>query len=261
MENSPAFQFERTFEVMSFQVEPGGKCRFAALADLLQEVAWQHADSRDFGQQLFAKNLAWVLNRMDIEVFKMPVWGDQIILKTAGRGIDKLFALREFLVCDAKGQVLAKAMSAWILLDLERKRPVPPEKALPVELFQPVKSGELMPKKIEVPGQMDFQKELIIQHDDLDMNQHVNNVSYIRWVENVSKALGFHFKSLKINYLKETFLGQRLKIYTYQQSETLILVGVLENQPVFLAELTRVSVAENIFVTQIKKKIDTDFHR
>jgi medium-chain acyl-[acyl-carrier-protein] hydrolase len=58
MNTDPAsFQYHKQFEVMSFQINPDGKLRWATLGDLMQEVAWRHATSREFGQQLFDKRI------------------------------------------------------------------------------------------------------------------------------------------------------------------------------------------------------------
>lgn len=231
--NPEPFQFEKEFEVLSFQIDPSGKLRWAALADLLQEVAWKHADSRDFGQKLFDQGYMWVLSRFEIKVHQMPSWGDIIKIETAGRGINKLFALREFRVTDFNGKVLANAMSAWLLLDMEKKRPQRPEKVLPSELFQPNIDEQILPEKVKEPLHLVFGRNFQVNFSDLDMNNHVNNVSYIRWIEDFCMEKGIVLDRICINYLNEALLGEHIEILFSLDAEKILISGRSEDRVVF----------------------------
>lgn len=234
--NQP-FQYSKEFEVLSFQVDPKGNLRWASLGDLLQEVAWKHADSRDFGQALFDKGLVWVLSRFHIEVKKMPRWGDKIRVETAGRGVSKLFALREFSVSDASGNQLAWAMSAWLLLDINTKRPQRPSAVLPSELFDPVADEDLVPAKVEIPLSMEFHGRINVLPSDLDMNNHVNNVSYIRWIEDVALSNEFSMSSLRINYLAEALCGEAIDIAATKVGSQTFISGMHEGKGIFAAAI------------------------
>lgn len=227
------FQFEKKFEVLSFQIDPSGQLRWASLADLLQEVAWKHADSRDFGKVLFEKGYMWVLSRFEIEVKKQPSWGETIKIETAGRGINKLFALREFRVTDKKGEVLAVAMSAWLLLDVKTKRPQRPSLVLPSELFETEPSEYAVPDKIPGPSQPISGKAFMVNYSDLDMNNHVNNVSYIRWIEDFCLDKGFVFDRFGINYLNEALLGEHIEILFSLDAQKMLVSGRSGNRDVF----------------------------
>ncbi|MCH6234932.1 acyl-[acyl-carrier-protein] thioesterase [Cognataquiflexum rubidum] len=237
MATKEPFQFEKKFEVLSFQIDPFGKLRWSALGDLMQEVAWKHADSRDFGQSLFDKGYMWVLSRMQIKVHSMPSWGDHIVVKTAGRGIDKLFALREFLVEDDKGNVIAESMSAWLLLDVRSKRPQRPNQVLPPELFSQNPEKGLLPEKLESAGSFEKSTELTVRPFDLDMNNHVNNVSYIRWVEDLCISEGIVFHDLVINYIAEAKLHESIFLSMSQQDQYFLLSGTSQNRPVLLVSV------------------------
>lgn len=237
MPSHQPFQFQKTFEVLSFQIDPLGKLRWSALGDLLQEVAWKHADSRDFGQALFDKGYMWVLSRMQVKVHRMPSWGDHIIVKTAGRGIDKLFALREFLVEDDRGNVIAESMSAWLLLDVNSKRPQRPNQILPTELFSENSAPNLLPGKPDLPKNPGITSELSVRPFDLDMNNHVNNVSYIRWVEDLCISEGIVFNDFLINYLTEAKLHEVILLSCSGQGLNFLLSGTSQDRQVFLASV------------------------
>jgi medium-chain acyl-[acyl-carrier-protein] hydrolase len=237
MPSKEPFHFEKSFEVLSFQIDPFGKLRLSALGDLLQEVAWKHADSRDFGKALFDRGYMWVLSRIQIKIHKMPSWGDKILVKTAGRGILKLFALREFLVEDGEGNLIAESMSAWLLLDIHSKRPQRPSHVLPAELFSENADLELLPGKIEMPLDPEIRSEINVMPFDLDMNNHVNNVSYIRWVEDFCINKGAAINDLLINYLSEAKVNDCISLASSDQNNVIVLSGLSDQKPVFLAEV------------------------
>lgn len=239
MSEKKPFQFEKKFEVLSFQIDPEGRLRLSALADLMQEVAWKHANSRDFGKVLFEQGYIWVLSRFEITVRRMPSWGEEIIVKTAGRGIDKLFALREFLVVSNAGEVFAEAMSAWLLLEIKSKRPQRPENVLPPELFSNIDGSQLIPDKIPFPKKPAFGDLIKVRPFDLDMNNHVNNVSYIRWVEDFCLVHKTNIEHILINYLAEVMLNQEIEICYQVEEDSTILMGNHQNKQVFLAKVNK----------------------
>ena len=73
-----------------------------------------------------------------------------------------------------------------------------------------------------------MEKEITVSKNDLDDLNHVNNIIYIRWIQEIAK---FHWESLvsndirknyywvllehQIKYLHPAFLGDKIKIKTY----------------------------------------------
>lgn len=227
------FQFTREFEVGSFQVHPDGRISLTSLADLLQEIAWRHADSAEFGRNLQETQQMWALARLEIKVNLFPKWGDTIRLFTGGRGADKLFAFREFMIWDQSERVLARAMSSWLLLNSETKRIQRPEQVLPPELFDPKQKPNWQPEKIAVSGEFKASEEIQVRHSDLDLYNHVNNTSYIRWVENFLADQGIFPSEILINYLAECLEGEKVELKLFQKGEEKFLEGKVGGKTVF----------------------------
>ncbi|OOG76406.1 acyl-[acyl-carrier-protein] thioesterase [Algoriphagus sp. A40] len=230
------FQFTKTFEVGSFQVHPDGNISLSSLADFLQEIAWRHADSADFGRNLLESQLMWALSRLDIKVFDFPKWGEQITLFTAGRGADKLFAFREFMVWDQNERVLTRAMASWLLVNTETKRIQRPEHILPSELFDPTLKPDWQPKKISLSGDLLATEEIKVRLSDLDLYNHVNNTSYIRWVENLLYDNGIPPKGLLINYLAECVEGDTVMLSLFKKESGYLVEGKVGKKLVFLSK-------------------------
>lgn len=76
-----------------------------------------------------------------------------------------------------------------------------------------------------------FEKQMTVMEQHIDANNHVNNVQYVRWVEEIA---GEHWDFVKhktpyprdiwmlldhhIQYKKQVFLGDTLTIRTYPKS-------------------------------------------
>jgi len=231
------FQFKKDFEVGSYQVHPSGHISLCSLADLFQEIAWKHADSEGFGRTLLDANQMWVLSRFEIQVSQFPSWGDKVQLFTGGRGAARAFAFREFMVWNEQEEVVARAMSSWLLVHTETKRILKPELLLPPQLFDPSKAPIWQPEKLQALGPVLDTRELVVQYSDLDVYHHVNNTSYIRWVENLLAEKGVFPSNISINYLAECKEGQTVSLMLSGEGSARFVEGTVDYKSVFLAKL------------------------
>jgi medium-chain acyl-[acyl-carrier-protein] hydrolase len=230
-----SFQFSKTFEVGSYQVKPDGNISLTSMADMFQEIAWAHADSADFGRNLSEMNLMWALARLEIEIKEFPNWGQKIQLFTGSKGADKLFAFRDFMIWDEDERVLARGMSSWLLLNSTTKRIQKPEAILPVALFDPTMKPDRQPPKLVAYGEVVASEDLRVRFSDLDLNYHVNNTSYIRWVENILADQEIYPSSLAINFVAECHKDDLVSLKVFQGSRGGFIEGRVFEKLVFTA--------------------------
>ncbi|MDA0315263.1 MAG: thioesterase [Bacteroidetes bacterium] len=231
------FQFEKVFEVGAFQVHPHGALRLCSMGDFFQEIAWQHADSEGFGRSLLEQQLMWALSRIEIKVSQFPRWGGRLRIFTAGRGQAGVFAFREFLVLNEREEVLARAMSSWLLVHLEKKRILKPESVLPSAIFNTLDSPSWQPRRLEASGPIVDTSLILVQHSDLDLYNHVNNTSYIRWVENRVAVHGLFPSQIAINYLAECKAGDEVSLTLLGAISSPFLQGRVQGKLVFEAQI------------------------
>jgi len=231
------FQFEKSFEVGTFQVHPNGNLSLCALADLFQEIAWKHADYQGFGRNLLEQQLMWVLSRLEIKVSQFPCWGDSLRIFTGGRGQAGAFAFREFLVWDQHEEVVARAMSSWLLVHIEKKRILKPESVLPPFLFDPSMAPFWQPAKLEASGSLQANKFIQVQYSDLDLYNHVNHTSYIRWIENIAADSKLFPSQIAINYLAECKAGDQVELLLLGSDSSSFIQGKVEGKLVFEAQI------------------------
>ncbi|MEP0711288.1 MAG: hypothetical protein ABJC55_05130, partial [Algoriphagus sp.] len=89
--------------------------------------------------------------------------------------------------------------------------------------------------KVKLAGDLLKTERLRVRYSDLDLNNHVNNTSYVRWVENILRENGCDTPRFLINYLAECGMGDVLDINLYRHEQDFLVEGLVEDKQVFLA--------------------------
>ena len=183
--------------------------------NFMQEAASRHAEALGVSiQQLLLENYTWLLSRLKIKIASFPVWQDRITISTWPSGAQRLFALRDFQLQDKHDQTVAAAVSAWLGLDVEKRRPI---RIGPfIEKLRPLEGQHILPDALDkLPG-LEFrthEKKFVVRYRDLDINQHVNNVSFVEWlVESIPNGVlnTSVLAELEINFMAEAFYEDRI---------------------------------------------------
>ena len=208
-------RFETTFGVASYEADLAGKLSLFALFNRFQDLAGIHAAYLQVGyEQLRESKLAWILSRIRVQILSLPSWGETVQLATWPKGIDRLFAMREFSLTSEEGATLVLSTSAWLLVDIEKNRPQRIEN-LPTDLRFPGAPHAIQEKldKIQMPEQLVPVFERPVWLSDIDTNRHVNNAQYAKWIGDCFPEGQFRDRrmtSMQINYLEETLLGDTI---------------------------------------------------
>ena len=205
------------FKIKSFDIDTTGKLRLSSLFEYLQEVAGNHAENIEVGyDQLQEKNLFWVLSRMKLNIERLPKWNETIEIKTWPKGIDKLFAIRDFEIFDSAKKLIISVTSSWLLIDSIKHRLHKIE-----ELQIPIPESDIKPAIKEFPDKIvPVEGDSIshfhsIKYSELDILQHVNNSRYISWIYDCYQPEFLNsneLKSIQINYLDEAKFSDNLEI-------------------------------------------------
>src|SRR5512138_3400832 len=203
---------QESFAVHTYEVDAFGTLAVPALSGYLSEVAGLHAGELGVGlDALMARGLTWVLVRQRIEN-PVPIrLGDSIEIETWPSGIDRLAAVREFVVRRG-GEEVARATTQWLVLDVATRQPVRPGDVLdarfPLEARPP--AVPLAQGKLADLRAWDFQKRFHVRYSDIDANLHVTNTSYVAWaMEAVPRELwrSSRIASVEVQFVAETHHG------------------------------------------------------
>jgi acyl-ACP thioesterase len=173
----------QTFEVHSYEVDAFGHLALSSLAGYLQEAAWAHSRQLDCAvEMLLPRGLTWVIGRQQFDLSRAIDRGERLEVSTWPSGLDRRTALRDFEVRAARGELVARSLSHWFILDVQTRKPVRPEVVLAPPLLGTV--GHVMAppaeKLPEVPAPTAEWRSRV-RYQDIDINKHANNASYISW--------------------------------------------------------------------------------
>uniref|UniRef100_B8LS31 Acyl-[acyl-carrier-protein] hydrolase n=1 Tax=Picea sitchensis TaxID=3332 RepID=B8LS31_PICSI len=195
------FSYKENFTIRCYEVGVNRTATIEAVANLLQEVACNHAQSVGFSTDGFAttptmrkRHLIWVAARMHIEVYKYPAWGDVTEIETWCQSEGKIGTRRDWILKDATtDNIIGRATSTWVMMNQDTRRlyrvtddvrdeyMVHCPKSLRLAFPEENNNSSKKIPKLEDPAQHS-RSGLMPRRADLDMNQHVNNVTYIGWV-------------------------------------------------------------------------------
>lgn len=184
----------------------------------MQQAAGRHAERLGFGfTSLTGNGRAWVLSRFKIRFLGMPQAEQTVTIHTAPKGVhQKIFFRRDFRVTVEDGGLLALATSAWLLVDTQTWKMLPPS-ALQVYLFDPSDFLGLDEplERIAVPETLP--ERLLVQagYNAIDLLGHVNNTRYVEWATDcfpMEWHRAHRLSWLQINYANEVRPGERVSI-------------------------------------------------
>jgi acyl-ACP thioesterase len=76
-----------------------------------------------------------------------------------------------------------------------------------------------------------------VQHSDLDLYNHVNHTSYIRWVENSAAVQGVFPTQFAVNYLSECKGGDVVHLTQLGHGNAPYFQGRVQDKLVFEAQI------------------------
>jgi len=200
--------FSREFYICGYDVDHNCQITIPKLLCMMHETAWSHVSFLKKGwQELYAEGLFWALAKLHLKIYKLPKWNEKIRIDTWAKQRESIMFLRDYEVFDENGELMGCAISEWMLVDYRLNKIVRLEK-LNTHLNYPqdrVAFEGRVPRLplIDFPNNPHFQKVVL---SDLDMNQHVNNASYVRWAID---QLPYSFynqhqvKEIVINYINQ----------------------------------------------------------
>ncbi len=168
-----------TFRIEALDADAGNHLSPGALARFLQEIAAASADRLGFGYEaLRARNHAWVLHGLRIQISQRPGYHQTVHVATWPRELIRLLAYREFLVTDDAGRPVAAATSAWVVMDTTTRRLVRPDPYLD-RPWRPDKALDRDPQQPPAVTAPDAELKVRVRWSDLDLNGHLNNTRFL----------------------------------------------------------------------------------
>lgn len=211
-------KYQQSILIPCYDTDMSQLLKPASFMNFAQEAANLHANILGFGyDKLMETRTAWVLSRMHIEFVRHPRWNERVELSTWHKGPERLFYLRDFLMTGESGEVLVKATTSWLVLNIDTRR-IARSAGITSEDICTENAIEKSCDKVQMPSgcEKEYVGDHIVSYSDVDLNGHTNNAMYLVWAMD---AVGFAetsaspLKEVRINFNHETKPGEKVSLY------------------------------------------------
>ncbi|MDR2654959.1 MAG: hypothetical protein LBC56_02665 [Oscillospiraceae bacterium] len=228
--------------IPEYSLDKGRNIKLDDFQKMLQEVAERHTLSHGCGyEELKRRGYVYYITALRISFNRRIESQERFKIYTWPQEYKGARTYRNFSVEGEAGEIVAEALSEWILLNAKTHRIENP-KINPVGLAtcEEKKISINSVKKIKPAEDMEYSDSRKIYYSDLDCNQHVNNSVYSRIF---SDHCGIDFDKFRISdyqidFRQETHLGDTIEIYKKHEKslerESIILAGKADGAYSFL---------------------------
>jgi acyl-ACP thioesterase len=213
----PEGTFEISHYIGSSDVDFCARVSLSTLFELYQDIAATHAGI--LGASVVGlkdeRHSAWILMRIRVEIDKYPVLAENVLLKTWPQKPRAIYA-RDYLIRDeATGEVLVRAASDWIIMNLDEREIV--RKPLTYTEGIVLDENRALPekmRKMKAEGDFHFVYDKEIKYSDIDYNEHVNNANYVDYIMDcipIERHRQGAPKAIEVHYVSEAEPGEILE--------------------------------------------------
>lgn len=213
------------YEIASFETDAYYVARLNYYFGLIQEVAGKHAAAKGLSiMNLQEQGLTWVISRTRINIEHYCKWLDKLNVVTWAQKCQLFHCPRKIVAKDESGNTVFIANTMWAIINKETGRPVKPQNYMENIIGIPPeeeREDEKLPKmplfEDKVTKGINTYRPQIL-YLDTDYNHHVNNISYINWI---NEALPTEFR----DKFKMSFIDCRYLMQTYRNDELIVSFG------------------------------------
>ena len=207
--------YRQNFMVDDLAVDCFGRLKPSMLLYYMQEVAGAHFSKlEDKKDPIKDKNLFWAVSRHRVVVERLPKLGETVTVETWPMPTTRVAYPRAMAMYDAEGNLLARSISLWVLMDMSSRAMILPGKS-GVTVNGVERGGEPETPKALIFKDLGHTANYCVSYSLLDVNGHMNNTRYLDWVDDLLPG-SFHrehtMKELTLCYLSEALEGQQVDL-------------------------------------------------
>lgn len=175
--------FSFTGRVRYSETDQNRRLSMTALLNYFQDCSSFQIEDAGVGFDfLDRQHLAWVVNYWQIDIHRLPHFGDTVVTGTNPYKYKNFMGYRNFYMDTEDGERMVIANSIWSLMNLEKLLPamITKEHARALGTAAPF-DMEYTDRKIPIPKTKGQVFDAVSVNDSmLDSNRHMNNAQYIR---------------------------------------------------------------------------------
>jgi len=242
--------YRQNFLVDDLAVDCFGRLKTSMLLYYLQEVAGSHFHLlEDKTDPIAGKHLFWAVTRHRVQVDRLPRLGETVTVETWPMPTTRVAYPRAMAMYDREGNLLARSVSLWVLMDTESRTMVLPGKS--GVLVEGIHRGtELAPPKSLMPRELPQKCARSVTYSLLDVNGHMNNTRYMDWVNDLLPST-FHGEhrtaEFTICYLSEARERQQIALHWGLSEDGVLQVDAYRERTAVSEKAERVFTAQVLF--------------
>lgn len=217
MESSSVFK--KNYHIELSDVDFTKKLKVSSLFNYFQDIASEAVDNLGIGIETIKQNanVAWILIRIRVEMSRNPEINEDVTIETWCQQPKKIEFERDFFVRDAKGNIIAKAISTWVIFDVST-RELRKSELIAIE-YPPIREEraiECKLGKLRAFGQPEMVYKKVVAYSDVDFNGHLNNARYVDFIVDcfpVENHKDYCIKSIEVSYINEALPGETIILY------------------------------------------------
>ena len=207
--------YSQNFTLTDVHVDCFGRLKTSMILYFAQEVAGNHFSrlAMDYDAML-QRRLFWAITRHKVQITRLPRHGETIRIETWPMPTTRVAYPRSVVAYDEQGNECFRAITLWVLMDLNNRSMVLPGKS-GIEVAGTLRGNELA-SPLGLPAKaLRNRRSRCVSFTDLDRNGHMNNTKYLDWMDDLLPA-SFHaehtVKEFTVCYLNEAREGQQLQL-------------------------------------------------
>lgn len=227
--------YRKTYQITTNMLDCHDCLKMSTLLDVAQEIAGDHADELGCGfETMIKQDLIWVIVRNYVEIIKKPINFKEIEVVTYPLKPRFVEFNRETEFYH-NGELFAVSRSTWMVINIKDFSVKAPDffKDFDDDLGYFKRRIRKLP--VVDKSQLQKVKEAEVLYSMLDHNGHMNNTKYVDFYLDIFRP-EFSVKTLQIEYIKQSFLDDKLSLYIRENEGKRYLSGYKDDELKFYIE-------------------------
>lgn len=227
--------YRKTYQITTNMLDCHDCLKMSTLLDVAQEVAGDHAEELGCGfETMIKQDLIWVIVRNYVEIIKKPINFKEIEVVTYPLKPRFVEFNRETEFYH-DGELFAVSRSTWMVINIKDFSVKAPDffKDFDDDLGYFKRRIRKLP--VIEKSQLQKVKEVDVLYSMLDHNGHMNNTKYVDFYLDIFRP-EFSVKTLQIEYIKQSFLDDKLSLFIKENEGKRYLSGYKDDELKFYME-------------------------
>ncbi|MDY3006865.1 acyl-ACP thioesterase [Anaerococcus sp. AGMB00486] len=188
----------KEFIIENFLTNSDGYLKMKYLLGLMFEVSFDQADKLE--DKNLMKDKRWIVYSWDIKINEPIKARDKLKITTFAIDMKRFYANRNFII-ERDGETIGLAFCSFLLFDLNKMRAI----KIPDFLIKAYGKEEpaYIGKRQKYSKNFEEAQKIYIRKNDIDINGHVNNASYMDLIREISDIKDQDIGYINIVYKNE----------------------------------------------------------